>query len=238
MDSFPPYNQIDHPAMPKSHLNSLLIILIITFLASGLTLIVLRQISQYDGDQVYIATQAALPSHKPVKEQAPIIQKSETASSTIDSMDGWKLYKNEEYGFEFKYPTYLDVGKEQESINLGTYQQPVKGIALGLGTIVVLVSDDLKFKANKIIESVQYEATNPPSEADKSTGPYIECFNRQIYNLEVKIIAVNCVGEGGPAYYAYIKGKTFDVFYDGYPDRSIKPEDSDRFLSTFKLIQH
>lgn len=101
MDSFPPYNKIDHPAMPKSHLNSLLIILIITFLASGATLIVLRQIYQYDGDQVYIATQAALPFHKSVPEKSSA---ANTGKVEGESMESLQAYSNQEYGFEFNYP--------------------------------------------------------------------------------------------------------------------------------------
>lgn len=62
MESFPPYNQ--HPALPKSHLNSFLLILIVTLFASGAALIVLRQIDSYHRDQLYIAEQAALPEHK------------------------------------------------------------------------------------------------------------------------------------------------------------------------------
>lgn len=115
MDSFPPYNKIDHPAMPKSHLNSLLIILIITFLASGATLIVLRQIYQYDGDQVYIATQAALPFHK---TDAKNTKANETAISTANNLDstGWQVYKNEDYGFSINIPADWRIKTEKKDL--------------------------------------------------------------------------------------------------------------------------
>ncbi len=48
----------------NTRLNSLLKFLVLTFLASGMVLVVLRQIEVYYRDQIYIATQVTLPVHK------------------------------------------------------------------------------------------------------------------------------------------------------------------------------
>jgi hypothetical protein len=70
MQSFSPYNQIDNQSASKSKLNSLLIILIITFFASGVALIILKQIDTYHRNQLYIAEQAALPNHRQAQVEA------------------------------------------------------------------------------------------------------------------------------------------------------------------------
>lgn len=90
MESFPPYNEIPQTG---SRLNSLLLILIFTLFGSGAALIVLKQIDTYHRDQIYLATQAALPEHK--ISAAGVTKKNETSD--------WKTYRNEEYGFEFEF---------------------------------------------------------------------------------------------------------------------------------------
>ncbi len=105
MQSFPPYNQIDNPAASKSKLNSLLIILIITFFASGAALIILKQIDTYHRNQLYIAEQAALPIHKEVKasnylESAWVLEGKNLKLPNFNNLslnlpDGWYLAQPE-----------------------------------------------------------------------------------------------------------------------------------------------
>lgn len=104
MESFPPYNEIPQTG---SRLNSLLLILIFTLFGSGATLIILKQIDTYHRDQIYLATQAALPEHK---ISAAGVKKNDTSD--------WKTYRNEEYGFEFKYRPNWDLKESDNKIFL------------------------------------------------------------------------------------------------------------------------
>ena len=74
-------------------LRGLLLILIFTFAASGIALAVLAQIQAYHRDQIYLATESALPVHK-------------VSANQIDQKIGreiWKTYRNEQYGVEILF---------------------------------------------------------------------------------------------------------------------------------------
>jgi hypothetical protein len=93
MESFPPIHEIDHPAMPKSRLNSLLIILMVTLFLSGGALIVLKQIDTYHRKQLYIATNAALPVHK-----------AKLTKSNVEV----KTFVSPEFGFVQEYAEFYE----------------------------------------------------------------------------------------------------------------------------------
>jgi hypothetical protein len=105
MDSFPPYNEVPQTG---GRINSLLLILIFTLFGSGAALIVLRQIDIFHREQIYLATEAALPQHK---ISAAAVKKNDTSD--------WKTYRNTEYGFEFMYPEFAQLDENNAALFLG-----------------------------------------------------------------------------------------------------------------------
>lgn len=118
MESFPPYKEIDHPAMPKSRLNSLLIILMVTLLASGGALIFLKQIDAYHRQQIYIAEQAALPIHKT------------TSSKPTFKV---KTFASPELGFIQDYAEFYEMSEisANETFPVLSYEKGPKGYQKG-----------------------------------------------------------------------------------------------------------
>lgn len=231
MDSFQDYNQT---LEPQSRLSSLFLILIFTLLASGTALVVLRQIDSYHRDQIYLATESTLPHHKisaatTTKYSSTIIPDAEQTS--------WKTYVNEEYGFEFKYPSSILVGEKTQSINLGDFQNPVYGISVSGSVLVVLSSESLQKEARKIIDTFAERVGKEPEQASPFDIPPVECQSREITNMKAQVEAVYCTGDGGPAYYAYIKSDSVDLFFDGYPARTLDPQTSDLILATIKFTK-
>ena len=91
--------------MISERLNNLLKVLIFAFLASGVALILLLQIQNYHRMQLYLATEAALPQHKPNGEVRP--------------------YKNDIAGFSFQYSSKLSISVSAGSVEL-SHQIPYK----------------------------------------------------------------------------------------------------------------
>jgi|GEM_PF-6717779 len=74
-----------------------------------------------------------------VTPKEPVVQPEEpTTAETIDTSD-WKTYRNEEYGFEFKYPPHLQIGKT-------LFDQPFNPILEG--SIIATFSDG---KINELV---------------------------------------------------------------------------------------
>lgn len=92
-------------------LRGLLLILIFTFVASGIALALLAQIQAYHREQIYLATEAALPAHKAAKSENQKIGKSDM------DMSNWKTYRNEKYGFELQYPKTWKVKEDADPNN-------------------------------------------------------------------------------------------------------------------------
>jgi|SRR3989344_2160498 len=55
-----------------------------------------------------------------------------TTTEEIDTSN-WKTYRNEEYGFEFKYPPYLIIRNNENQIGIGRKDEEVYGEAQKLG---------------------------------------------------------------------------------------------------------
>lgn len=115
-----------------------------------------------------------------------------------DQTAGWKIYTNNDYGFEFEYPsTKIKVGQIAGSV-LGTVENPINGICVGNLVFVATNNNEVL----KIAED--YWKTSQ------------SCEEEEIANPNVDISAVNCYGEGGPAFYAFIRGEKVNLFIDGF----------------------
>ncbi len=137
----------------------------------------------------------------------------------------WQTYVNTKYGFQLQYPANFKVGVISKNSVLGTFQVPVRGFHVGPLVLVVLKDPSLKKQAQDYFNQ------------------YADCTADKIKNLTVTVKAVTCVGEGGQARYAYIKGSAYDVFVDGYSKgydtqdfgKFSKETDYASILSTFKF---
>ncbi len=96
MDNPSQFKQI----MAEFHrIRSMLFILIITFIASGVALIILQSIQSYNRQQIYLATEAAMPTHK------------------VSQLAGaWKVYSNN--SFSFSYPEKLTLSESSGVVKL------------------------------------------------------------------------------------------------------------------------
>lgn len=157
-----------------------------------------------------------------------------------DNGTKWQVYTNDTSGFEFQYPNYTTAGSIAPNSSLGTYQEPVKGIYAGSYVLVPLDKPGLVKDANDIVDSAINTAKNPPQPAEEG-GLAVSCTEEKYGNVDLKIKAVSCVGEGGPAFYAIIDGPKTDLFVDGYSGGfggitppKLKTEDLAAFFASFK----
>ncbi len=215
-------------------LRALLLILIFTFAVSGITLAVLAQIQAYGREQVYLATEAALPVHR-VSTSVPSPSNGEGLGEV--DIKGWKTYTNSEYGFEFKYPAGAAVGGNKQSLNLGTAQSPVYGVEIMGAALVELSKGENKKTAQGIFnQMLSYLALPKEAYETGEMSPPV-CKLQEINNPSLSVQAIYCEGEGGPAYYAYISGGKNDFFLDGYPARGLDIVSLNKVLSTFKFTK-
>lgn len=66
--------------------------MIFTFAGCGIALAVLAQIQAYHREQIYLATESALPVHRASQSANQPVSES--------ALEGWKTYRNEKYGVE------------------------------------------------------------------------------------------------------------------------------------------
>ena len=105
-------NQLPQSAVPtiwetNPKLKILLLVLIFVFLFSGIGLTAFSVWGNNYRQKVYEETKAGLPVH----------QESKSASQQISESE-WKTYRNEEYGFEFKYPNNLSLSENNSQVVL------------------------------------------------------------------------------------------------------------------------
>jgi|GEM_PF-6764653 len=232
-------------ANPK--LKSLLLVLIFVFLISGIGLAVFSFMQNRYRQQLYAETQAGLPKHEPVQSATQLLQDFTISGSQTN---GWKVYANAKVGIQFEFPLmYTTTGQQAKNSVLGRVDEPVAGIFVGPFVIVRLITDQQKSQAKQYM-SIGNGLDQPLNEGDM---PPPVCDLKNIPNASAEITYIYCTGEGGPAYYAYIKGKNSEWFLDGYscgwdsaqcgdlygagPGRFAKSEDVKRILSTFTFTK-
>ena len=180
-----------------------------------------------------------------LRDEQNIIQNSPSAPSLTkegvggvperESFQGWQTYRNEEYGFEVKYPAkFRTAGKIAKNSSIGTYDMPVGGIFVG--SLVLVIADKPQFREAADRYYKNYEAAD-------------FCEKKSETNLSVGAVTyLYCVGPPKATYYSLIKGQKFDVFFDGYStgfETSIQLVESDTYteedlrliLSTFRFIE-
>lgn len=232
-------------------LKTLLLVLIFVFLFSGIGLVVFAQWSGSYRQKVYEETRAALPKHN-VKETSPALKQTNQEldyTITDSQISGWKVYVNNKLGFQLEFPEYYSTtGKQATNSTFGSADNPVLGVYVGPFVFVRLNSAELKKQAQGYME-IGSAVSQPLSDGDM---PAPVCKVEIIPNQSAEIKFIYCTGEGGPAYYAYIKGKNSEIFVDGYscgwnakdcsdvygsnPGGYEKSPDIKEVLKTFKFI--
>jgi hypothetical protein len=97
---------IDNYLQANQRIRSLLLILIFTFVASGITLAVLAQIQNYENEQGVLndsEVKVIFPERN--KLQANPLS---TPAENIN-VHNWKVYRNDKYGFEISHPDFISV---------------------------------------------------------------------------------------------------------------------------------
>jgi hypothetical protein len=149
-------------------------------------------------------------------------QADQTPAAPLSSIVGWKTYSNDKHGFTVQYPSYLKAGAVSGNSVLGTATVPVKGLHVGPLVLVALEDKDLQKQAQDYFDGfynapIPVQTKNSPSAGTGDGQGTPQCTHDNITNNHVvSIKSVSCNGEGGTERYAYITGKTYSVFVDGY----------------------
>lgn len=88
-----------------------------------------------------------------VKIQNPELSQSKP-SIEVDPETGWKIYRNEQYGFEFKYPGDYHLVHEGQNILIENNQNDVD-------FAVVLIDNPLNLTPNEYVENIKSKQNEP-----------------------------------------------------------------------------
>lgn len=183
------------------------------------------------------AVSPVVNNNQQAENQKPVEDNNQNATAD------WKTYGSQKFGFEVNYPSAIKAaGIMSENSVLGTYQAPVPGVHIGPLVFVIRQTNADRQFAQSFLDNYLATAESPVKNPD---GPSVGCQRQTVNNTAVTAVA--CVGEGGAAYYALIKGYEYDVFVDGYSrgfgklsaDELGSFEDNaqiNQMLSTFKFI--
>lgn len=146
------------------------------------------------------------------KNRQQVMKELEQQAVDKQQMTDWKTYSSQKFGFEVNYPSAIKAaGIMSENSVLGTYQAPVPGVHIGPLVFVIRQTNADRQFAQSFLDNYLATAESPVKNPD---GPSVGCQRQTVNNTAVTAVA--CVGEGGAAYYALIKGYEYDVFVDGY----------------------
>lgn len=137
----------------------------------------------------------------------------ESQGTNTDVTSQWEIYTNSEYGFTFRYPFGLVVGRKSPSSVLGTYDNKVPGIYLGSTVLVPAAGREDFYSIYERAFATQEERRES---LEKASGPWAGCYKYSVPNIEASVKIVDCIGEGGPAVYGLIEKGNKHVYIDGY----------------------
>ncbi len=156
-------------------------------------------------------------------------QKQVTQQVVVDEMEGWKTYRNEEYGFEFKYPAnndFYDMG-----VNVS------EGVSWGENFLLVAeigLSKDGPYSVMAQLNIVKNTNQDLFPESDPSRERRISEQEMFINNINWIIVENEILYAGGIDFYKMAGYRDDNFTY--YLTTSSDKENFDKILSTFKFI--
>lgn len=153
---------------------------------------------------------SASPPLAPVSPTTPPPSPTPASSPVPDETANWKTYRNDEYGFEFRYPPNVKVGSVATGSVLNQGDDKVGGIYLGRVVFTVVELPAIRQRADEYIKKYEEIARNKPAPSPPEGPPSLSC-ESELLNNNGRY--VHC---GRGATYALIESQNFDVFVDRY----------------------
>jgi len=177
----------------------------------------------------------------------PEIKRPEKVEKVEDETPNWKNYRNEEYGFEIKYPAEFTISSEgpnsaQEALDRG---EQISGTVAPSYDTIIFSDDDNELARIEIFHKYEKDILEENYKDKDYLYLFGPCdvrwdFKPEIINLEfindLKILTVKGKAEGNISQNCYylknIDGNLIVISNKGY-----KTETFNQMLSTFKFIE-